>query len=235
VARANCRLRLVRGARVQASGRDARVAVGVGAAKESGIAMSLVIQHAIGVVVQAVASPTAVATQAAASAPASTGGSGGGVRGLTSLIGLVAAFFAAFVAIFWISLVFWTWRDVRSRTQDVILQITATLLVAIFSLGGLFIYLIVRPRQTLAELYERQLEEESLLAEMTERQTCPTCHYRVENEFQVCPSCGTKLRRPCPRCDHLLELKWNVCPYCGYGGGADGGGRPVRQGARAER
>jgi RNA polymerase subunit RPABC4/transcription elongation factor Spt4 len=234
-------MRIVRPARTRAThaarGRDTRVAVGVGAAKESGNAMSLVFQHAIGVVVQAVASPTAAATQAATSAPVSTGTSGGGgIKSLTGLIGLVAAFFAAFVAIFWISLVFWTWRDVRSRTQDVILQITATLLVAIFSLGGLFIYLIVRPRQTLAELYERQLEEESLLAEMTERQTCPTCHYRVEGEFQVCPSCGTKLRRPCPRCDHLLELKWNVCPYCGYGGGADGGGgRPVRQGARAER
>jgi RNA polymerase subunit RPABC4/transcription elongation factor Spt4 len=158
------------------------------------------------------------------------------LRSLVGAVGLVAAFVAAFVAIFWIALVFWVWRDVRSRTQDTILQITATVLVAVFSLGGLFIYLIVRPRQTLAELYERQLEEESLLAEMTERQTCPTCHYRVENEFQVCPSCGTKLRRPCPRCDHLLELKWNVCPYCGYsGGGAAEGGRPARQASRVER
>jgi RNA polymerase subunit RPABC4/transcription elongation factor Spt4 len=196
--------------------------------------MLMLLQHGAHVVIQA-ATPTATATAAATSAPVSTG-TGGTTRSLTSLLGLVAGFFAAFVAIFWISLVFWTWRDVRSRTQDVILQITATLLVAVFMLGGLFIYLIVRPRQTLAELYERQLEEESLLAEMTERQTCPTCHYRVEGEFQVCPSCGTKLRRPCPRCDHLLELKWNVCPYCAYGGGAmDGGGRPSRQGVRAER
>lgn len=162
---------------------------------------------------------------------------------LSGLIGVVAFFFFAFVAIFWVALVYWTWRDVRSRTQDVILQITATVLVAVFSLGGLFIYLIVRPRQTLAELYERQLEEESLLAEMTERQTCPTCHYRVEGDFQLCPSCGTKLRRPCPRCDHLLELKWNVCPFCGYGGasmdgGSGGSGRSVsaaRQPSRAER
>ncbi len=156
---------------------------------------------------------------------------------LQGLLFIVVFFFAAFVVIFWVALIFWTWRDVRSRTQDTVLQITATLLVAVFNLGGLFIYLIVRPRQTLAELYERQLEEESLLAEMTERQTCPTCHYRVDNEFQVCPSCGTKLRRPCPRCEHLLELKWNVCPYCGYGGGAmDGGSRaPSRQGVRMER
>ncbi len=174
-------------------------------------------------------SPTALATTAPDS-----GSSGGSSSAITGLLGLVIFFVAAFVVVFWLSLIFWVWRDVRSRTQDVILQVSATLLVAVFNLGGLFIYLIVRPRQTLAELYERQLEEESLLAEMTERQTCPTCHYRVEGDFQICPSCGTKLRRPCPRCDHLLELKWNVCPYCGYGGGADSARSPARAG-RMER
>ncbi len=164
------------------------------------------------------------------------GAAAASISSLSGLIGVAAFFFFAFLAIFWIALVFWTWRDVRSRTQDVILQVTATILVAVFSIGGLFIYLIVRPRQTLAELYERQLEEESLLAEMTERQTCPTCHYRVEGDFQLCPSCGTKLRRPCPRCDHLLELKWNVCPFCGYGGGAMESGRaPSRAPSRVER
>ncbi len=184
----------------------------------------------------AAATATVAPTVASSSTSTTTGGSSLGA--LQNLVGVIIFFFVAFAVIFWLSLVFWTWRDVRSRTQDVILQVTATGLVAVFNIGGLFIYLIVRPRQTLAELYERQLEEESLLAEMTERQTCPTCHYRVEGDFQICPSCGTKLRRPCPRCDHLLELKWNVCPYCGYGGGAmDGGGRgaPVRQPSRADR
>jgi RNA polymerase subunit RPABC4/transcription elongation factor Spt4 len=173
------------------------------------------LQQTIQVVAAATPVPTTTTAPLPTPAPSSGGGSGGTLGSLGPLITLVVIFFGMFVAIFWVSLVFWTWRDVRSRTQDTILQITATLLVAVFSLGGLFIYLIVRPRQTLAELYERQLEEESLLAEMTERQTCPTCHYRVENDFQACPSCGTKLRRPCPRCEHLLELKWNVCPYCG--------------------
>jgi RNA polymerase subunit RPABC4/transcription elongation factor Spt4 len=197
------------------------------------------ISHAVQSVAAATPSATVAATATATNAPITTSSpsSGGGLSGLSGLLFIVVFFFAAFVVIFWVALIFWTWRDVRSRTQDTILQVTATLLVAVFNLGGLFIYLIVRPRQTLAELYERQLEEESLLAEMTERQTCPTCHYRVDNEFQVCPSCGTKLRRPCPRCEHLLELKWNVCPYCGYGGGAmDGGSRaPSRQGVRMER
>jgi RNA polymerase subunit RPABC4/transcription elongation factor Spt4 len=199
----------------------------------------LLLQHGIVHALQSVVAPSPTATATATESPVVSAppSSGGTLGSLTGLLFIVIFFFAAFVVIFWVALVFWTWRDVRARTQDTVLQITATLLVAVFNLGGLFIYLIVRPRQTLAELYERQLEEESLLAEMTERQTCPTCHYRVEGDFQVCPSCGTKLRRPCPRCEHLLELKWNVCPYCGYGGGAmDGGSRaPSRQGARVER
>lgn len=154
----------------------------------------------------------------------------------SKLIGIGIAFLAAYVAALWLSMVIWTWRDIRSRTQDVVLQIFGTVITAVFPGLGILIYLILRPRQTLADLYERQLEEESLLAEMTERQTCPTCHYRVESEYQICPSCATKLRRSCPRCDHLLELKWNVCPYCGYGAGESGGrASSSRQGARADR
>jgi RNA polymerase subunit RPABC4/transcription elongation factor Spt4 len=182
------------------------------------------------------ATPAATATTSVSSAVPPTPSSGGSILdSIKPLLTIVVFFAVAFAVILWLALIYWTWRDVRSRTQDSILQITATILVAVFNLGGLFIYLIVRPRQTLAELYERQLEEESLLAEMTERQTCPTCHYRVEHDFQACPSCGTKLRRPCPRCEHLLELKWNVCPYCGYGGGAMDSRAPSRQGARVER
>jgi RNA polymerase subunit RPABC4/transcription elongation factor Spt4 len=120
----------------------------------------------------------------------------------------------AFLVIFWLSLVIWTFRDIRSRSQDLLTQILATLLVAVFFIGGLFIYMILRPRQTLAEIYERQLEEESLLAEMTERQTCNNCHARIESDFQICPSCGQKLKRSCPKCERLLELRWSFCPYC---------------------
>jgi len=141
--------------------------------------------------------------------------SGGNI--LTTLQGLVGPLIGctvAFVVIFWLSLVIWTFRDIRSRTQDLFSQILATVLVAVFFVGGLFIYMILRPRQTLAEIYERQLEEESLLAEMTERQTCSNCHARIESDFQVCPSCSQKLKRACPKCERLLELRWSFCPYC---------------------
>jgi len=126
------------------------------------------------------------------------------------MIGCAVTFFV----IFWLSTVMWTFRDVRARTQDFLSQILATVLAAIFPIAGLLIYMILRPRQTLAEIYERQLEEESLLAEMTERQTCNNCHARVESDFQICPSCGQKLKRSCPKCERLLELRWMFCPYC---------------------
>jgi RNA polymerase subunit RPABC4/transcription elongation factor Spt4 len=133
------------------------------------------------------------------------------IQGLTGpVIGCAVTFFV----FFWLSLVYWTYRDIRSRTQDFLAQVLATVLAALFPIGGVLIYMILRPRQTLAEVYERQLEEESLLAEMTERQTCTNCHARIEGDFQICPSCGQKLKRPCPKCERLLELRWTFCPYC---------------------
>jgi RNA polymerase subunit RPABC4/transcription elongation factor Spt4 len=143
------------------------------------------------------------------------------INTITQITGLLIGYVVTFLIVFWISLVVWTFRDVRARTQDFLTQVLATLLVAVFFVFGLFIYMILRPRQTLAEVYERQLEEESLLAEMTERQTCNNCHARVEGDFQVCPSCGQKLKRPCPKCERLLELRWTFCPYCAsnMGGG----------------
>jgi RNA polymerase subunit RPABC4/transcription elongation factor Spt4 len=154
-------------------------------------------------------SPTATAV-----ATPTTSSSSSLLDTLNKVLGIVIGFVVAFTVIFWISLIVWTFRDIRSRSQDFLTQILATLLVAIFFIGGLFIYMILRPRQTLAEIYERQLEEESLLAEMTERQTCNNCHARVESDFQICPSCSQKLKRPCPKCERLLELRWAFCPYC---------------------
>lgn len=145
---------------------------------------------------------------------AATGGSSNPLSTLQGFLPPLIGCLVAFAVIFWLSLVIWTFRDIRARTQDFLSQVLATILVAVFNVGGLFIYMILRPRQTLAEIYERQLEEESLLAEMTERQTCNNCHARVESDFQICPSCGQKLKRPCPKCERLLELRWMFCPYC---------------------
>src|SRR5258708_35447325 len=97
---------------------------------------------------------TTTVTPAAPLPPTTPSSSGGALSSLGKLVSVVGVLFAVFVIIFWVALVFWTWRDVRSGTQDTLLQITATLLVAVFGLCGLFIYLIGRPRQTLEVLYE---------------------------------------------------------------------------------
>ena len=127
----------------------------------------------------------------------------------------LTAAFGAFLAALWLSIVFWTWRDIRGRTHDRVIRIVAPLIVLLLSLPGLVIYWILRPNQTIEEEYQHTLEEEALLTGIEEQPFCPGCGRRVMPDWQLCPHCHTRLRKPCSRCGRLLELPWNVCPYCG--------------------
>lgn len=131
------------------------------------------------------------------------------------VIRLVAALAGSYLAILWLSAVVWTYRDVKDRSSDVLSQVIAVLLVIVFSVPGLIIYLILRPHQTLAEAYERNLEMEAMLHEMGEQSFCPACRRRVQADFLYCPHCSTALRTPCSDCSKPLVLSWQTCPYCG--------------------
>lgn len=126
-----------------------------------------------------------------------------------------AGLLGAYLAVLWLSLAVWTYQDLGSRSRDGLAQALAALLVLVFSLPGLILYLLLRPRETLAEAYERSLQEESLLQAIEEQLVCPNCRRRVEPEYLVCPTCRTHLKRPCPSCQRPLQLRWEVCPYCG--------------------
>src|SRR6202022_3378819 len=126
-------------------------------------------------------------------------------------ITIVAAYFVAL----WIASVWWTFRDIRSRTTDIFLQVAATLLVPVFSFPGLLIYVILRPPKTLAQLYEDSLEEEAFLQGIQVHNSCPVCKQRVEPDFIFCPWCQTRLKRTCARCERPLVLRWKMCPFCG--------------------
>jgi RNA polymerase subunit RPABC4/transcription elongation factor Spt4 len=115
----------------------------------------------------------------------------------------------------WLTLVFWVYRDIRQRSRDPIVQIAAVLLVLVFNFPGHWLYLILRPRHTLVELYERSLEEEALLQDLEDLKACPTCRRRVHDEFVICPSCRTRLKEPCRSCSRPLSYAWVACPYCG--------------------
>jgi RNA polymerase subunit RPABC4/transcription elongation factor Spt4 len=134
---------------------------------------------------------------------------------IASYLTILAAIVGALLAALWLSLVIWTFRDMRMRSRDPFAQILAALLVAALPGVGLVIYLILRPPETLAEAYERALEEEALLQEIEERPACPGCSRTVEPGWILCPHCHTRLRKRCLDCDSLLELQWNLCPFCG--------------------
>ncbi len=134
---------------------------------------------------------------------------------LSNFLLVLTAFGGAFLAALWIALVIWTYRDIRSRARDPLVQILSALLVAVLNLTGVLVYLILRPARTLEEEYQHTLEEESLLQALEELPLCPGCERRVKEDWQVCPNCHTKLKKECQHCGKLMELPWNVCPYCG--------------------
>ena len=123
----------------------------------------------------------------------------------------------AYVLALWVASIWWTYRDIRNRTRDILLQIAATLLVAVFSFPGLLIYQVLRPPRSLTDVYTDALEEEALLQDIEIRTACPECKHRTEEDFIFCPNCGTRLKRLCSNCRKPMSLRWNTCPYCGEG------------------
>jgi RNA polymerase subunit RPABC4/transcription elongation factor Spt4 len=133
---------------------------------------------------------------------------------LSSVLLVLTAFGGAFLAALWIALIIWTYRDIRARSRDPLVQILAALLVAVLNLPGVLVYMILRPVRTLEEEYQHTLEEESLLQALEEVPLCPGCERRVRDDWQTCPNCHTKLKKACQHCGKLMELAWNLCPYC---------------------
>jgi RNA polymerase subunit RPABC4/transcription elongation factor Spt4 len=120
----------------------------------------------------------------------------------------------AYLLVLWVASLVWVYRDINSRTRDPISQAIALILVLVFNLPGLIIYLILRPKQTMMDQYDRQLEAEALLHEIQEQATCPSCRRRIDDDFIACPYCRTSLRTPCENCSRPLASTWVLCPYC---------------------
>lgn len=134
---------------------------------------------------------------------------------ISNILLIVTAWSGAFLIALWLSLVIWTYRDIRARARDPLARILAVLTVAILSIPGLVIYLIIRPSRTLEEEYQQTLEEEALLQSIEDVSVCPGCGRRIQADWMICPGCHTKLKKSCHECGKLMELPWNLCPYCG--------------------
>ena len=135
------------------------------------------------------------------------------------IVGLAGQLIVIYTVLLWLGTAYWAFRDMQARTENPILPYLAAALIVFFTpllfIFAVVLYLIVRPRETMAEVYERSLAEESLLAEVEKQESCPVCHDRVEQDWLVCPNCRTRLHRTCPSCKRLAETTWPLCAFCG--------------------
>ena len=143
-----------------------------------------------------------------ASAVGLLGVSGGG---LTIALDL----FLVLLALLYLALLYWTFADARRRYGDpgVALIVSA---LGLLPFVGPFVYLLVRPAETLQEAYERELEVETARLQLVslESRICPHCDHPIEPDFLRCPGCQRQLRVPCSRCRRPVEVGWQICPYC---------------------
>lgn len=123
--------------------------------------------------------------------------------------------FGTYLLVMWLGALVWTYRDIRARTRDPFTHAIALLVVLAFGLPGILLYMVLRPKETLAEQYDRRLGSEALLHEIQEQETCPTCRRKIEEDFLACPYCRTGLRAPCDACRKALHTSWVLCPFCG--------------------
>ncbi len=79
------------------------------------------------------------------------------------------------LALVWLALVVWAYRDIRTRSRSLPSAVLTILLVALLPVVGLVVYLLLRPRETLAAAYDRALEQEALLQQIEDKPVCPTC------------------------------------------------------------
>jgi len=120
----------------------------------------------------------------------------------------------AYLIALWFAVVAWTFRDIEARSRSVFTQVFSTLLVVLFFVPGLLLYLILRPKETLDQAFQRALEEEYLLQDLDDAPVCIGCQRAVDPDFVLCPHCHTRLREPCPSCERLVDVRWSLCPYC---------------------
>lgn len=142
------------------------------------------------------------------------------ITNVVPILSILGWAIGAYTVLLWAASVLWTYRDIHSRSDDVVVQVLAVALALLLPFAGVVLHMILRPRQTLTEKYERSLEEEYLRRDLEEKYVCPHCQRGIEPDFVACPHCHTTLRRRCTVCDRVVDMTWSICPYCGDTGAA---------------
>lgn len=115
---------------------------------------------------------------------------------------------------FWFIVIGWVWNDVTERSTNRIFRAVSMLLVIFLNIPGLIIYMILRPRQTIAEIYWSDLERRYLRYETAELGDCDQCGYQLQPGFVSCPNCSAIIKVKCEGCGVYIDKGWRYCPFC---------------------
>jgi hypothetical protein len=128
---------------------------------------------------------------------------------------LVWKLLAIAAVIFWIVVLDWVWLDAGERTSNKTARIIYLLLVVFFNIFGWIMYLILRPSQTIEQIYWADLERRYLKYETSELGDCPKCGTQLYPGYTYCPTCGLEIKQKCKSCNLYIEKNSEYCPYCG--------------------
>lgn len=134
---------------------------------------------------------------------------------MSAFITLFGLLLGGYLIVLWLATILWAYRDIRDRSRDTIAQVIGIALVTVFPILGVVLYLLVRPGESLRDVFERELEEDALLFELRGSGACPNCRRPVNDEFLYCPHCRTVLRDTCRACGRSTAVTWRACAHCG--------------------
>ena len=117
--------------------------------------------------------------------------------------------------VFWLVLIGWVWVDSGERTSNKQARAIYILLVIVLNIPGLIIYLIVRPSETVEQIYWADLERRYLKYETSELGDCPECGCQLLPGYLYCANCGSDIKRKCQKCGVMISKSAKYCAYCG--------------------
>lgn len=133
-------------------------------------------------------------------------------------------FFISYFLLVWIILIAWVAKDISSRTENIFYRVFCTLLVIVFSPLWVLLYLLIRPRKSMQEVFLKEIEDNlGILTEIVQERLehnsmnqlqCPHCNCDIEEDFTLCPECKKSLKYTCKDCHKEIRQDWKVCPYC---------------------